>query len=156
MCWQDDRAPDMDETAKALVNSKILESADKVGPRLTKNTPGGRCGSRPVTTDEHPYHGRFTCSLDILMCVACFGWILVQDVRLYAATCLADILRIYAPDAPYSSPVLLVSQPDRHPCRRKGGGVQDSAVKRHLVTSGILAGPLFSLLYMRTWSKHAC
>lgn len=139
MCWQDDRAPDMDETAKALVNSKILESADKVGPRPTKNTPGGRCGSRPVTTDEHPYHDRPICSLDILMCVACFGWILVQDVRLYAATCLADILRIYAPDAPYSSPVLLVS---RQTPRQAEGEGQDSAVKRHLVTSGILAGPL--------------
>lgn len=32
----------------------------------------------------------------------------MQEVKLYAAKALADILRVYAPDAPYSSVVLLV------------------------------------------------
>lgn len=33
---QDDRPPDLDETAKALVNTKIIESTDKVSGCATK------------------------------------------------------------------------------------------------------------------------
>lgn len=32
-----------------------------------------------------------------------------KDVRLYAASCLADVLRVFAPDAPYSKSQLQVS-----------------------------------------------
>lgn len=42
-----------------------------------------------------------------------------KDVRLLVACCLADIFRIYAPEAPYTSPdKLKVGQPPRSVCNR--------------------------------------
>jgi hypothetical protein len=112
---QDDRPPDLDETAKALVNTKIIESTDKVSGCATKvpfsafvgralshhpkRMPNSRQRHHGRQTIRTPHHNTFYVTLR-LSCV--------QEVKLYAAKALADILRVYAPDAPYSSVVLLV------------------------------------------------
>jgi hypothetical protein len=117
---QDDRPPDLDETAKALVNTKIIESTDKVSGCATKvlfSAFVGRALSHhpkrmPNSRQRHQWTANHSYASSNTVYVT-LGLSCVQEVKLYAAKALADILRVYAPDAPYSSVVLLVRIP-RH------------------------------------------
>ena len=121
------------DLAKALGRPEFLSHKDKVGAGQGGGTlAAGGAGSGPAPACKRRHRqppGQCADHRAICCCAA-----LLQEVRLYTALCLCHILRLNAPDTPYTDGELQVGKPaaQHSSCMQAGAERQRRWVLRPL------------------------